>query len=147
LPFRKSFILTKKWETHNPWLERDAAKNAPHPSASPLTFFLKGDITMINTKKIQKIKELLVSNIGTSQQVIYRKESNSSVFYITMKENITAVLFPLKFIEELDISNINDNFKNKIKLYDAIKSSASIRVTIDNDIVIWPNHEPPLNSI
>ena len=104
---------------------------------------------MIDNEKIQKIKKLLASNLGTSQKVIHRKESNSSVFYITIGENTTAVLFPLKFIEELDISNINDNFKNKIKLYDAIKSSTSIRVMIgkDKDIIIWPNHEPPINSI
>jgi len=98
---------------------------------------------MINPEKIQKIKELLVSNIVTSQQVIYRKESDISAFYIPMGETTTAVLFPSKVIEKLDLNNIADHFKNKIKLYDAIKSSTSIRITIGANIAIWPNHPLP----
>ena len=101
---------------------------------------------MTTTEKIQMITDLFKSNLGiSSNQIMYRKEADISAFYITIGETITAVLFPLKTIEKLDLDKIPDYFKNKIKLYESIRDTG-IRITIDDNIAIWPNH-PPLDSI
>jgi len=97
---------------------------------------------MTTNEKINMIKELLIKNLNIRpKQVTHYNDAEFSTFYVSVGETITAVLFPFKTIEKLEIDKMPTYFKNKINLYESIVNTG-IRITIEDDIAILPNHPP-----
>ena len=88
---------------------------------------------------IQKIKELLGDNLPPCQ-ITHSENPDGVAFYVTIGETFTFVSFPQRTINNLDQEKMPDYFK-EIKLYDSIVDT-KIRITIGDNIAIWPNHPP-----